>query len=105
MQLCSYLKRLPVLVRLKRSVSSELAECYIRPIPHIELRLENGTLLQEFTVMEGTLILVSCEEGYEHSSNNTNLTCLASGKMSDKMPLCTKAPGKPRQNLILFFFL
>ncbi|KAL5261977.1 hypothetical protein ACHWQZ_G007621 [Mnemiopsis leidyi] len=68
------------------------AECYVRPIPHTVLRLSNGSLLQEFSVQEGTVIDVACAEGYEHSSNFSSVTCLSTGKLSEEIPLCSQIP-------------
>ena len=70
-------------------------QCPIRPIPHTVLTLPDGSELEERSVLEGTILLVSCGEGYELSNNNsnTNITCLATGKMSAEIPSCTEVIG------------
>ncbi|XP_063693560.1 complement receptor type 2-like [Bolinopsis microptera] len=68
-------------------------QCPIRPIPHTVLTLPDSSVLEERSVLEGTILLVSCEEGYEisnNNNNNTNITCLATGKMSAEIPSCTE---------------
>ena len=66
----------------------------MRPIPHTVLSLSDGSLLQDFSVQEGTVINVACEDGYEPSTSYSSVTCLDTGKLSEEIPLCTEIPGE-----------
>ena len=70
-----------------------LAECYVEAVPHASITLTDGSRLEEFTVVEGTVVIVNCENGYQPSTYRDRLTCLRNGQLSDDMPSCIKAVG------------
>ncbi|XP_063693632.1 slit homolog 3 protein-like [Bolinopsis microptera] len=68
-----------------------LAECYVEAVPHATITLTDGSRLEEFTVVEGTVVIVNCQNGYQPSTYRDRLTCLRDGQLSDDMPSCIKA--------------
>ena len=63
-------------------------------VSHAVISLGDGSRLDGFTVVEGTLIIVNCEDGYQPSTYRDRLTCLRDGRFSDDMPSCIKAVGE-----------
>lgn len=70
-----------------------LAECFVPAVPHSLIFLDDGSRLTNFTVMEGTVIMVNCDSGYRPNTYKDRLTCLRNGQLSDEMPVCVKTEG------------
>ncbi|KAL5262332.1 hypothetical protein ACHWQZ_G007905 [Mnemiopsis leidyi] len=68
-----------------------VAECYVGAVSHAIVNIQGGGRLEGFTVVEGTVVIVNCENGYRPSTYRDRLTCLRDGQLSGEMPSCIKA--------------
>lgn len=71
-----------------------MAECYVGAVSHAIVNIQGGGRLEGFTVVEGTVVIVNCENGYRPSTYRDRLTCLRDGQLSGEMPSCIKANGR-----------